>query len=385
MIVRDGSSRSGAVAAVAGRPRRPRADACCTAMRGAPPAARRRGRSATAPLAPGSSLTAARLDALFDAQLASRHLDHAARWLRAQGARLLHDRLGRPRGQRARRGRPAPDRPGAAALPLRRLLPGPGPAGARATTASATCCSGCSRRPTSRSPAGATRCSATPTWPSSRRRRRSPRTCRGRSAWRSPSAGPAASACRRAGPSTRSPSCSFGDASLNHSTAQGALNAAAYTAHQGMPLPLLLVCEDNGLGHQRADAERAGSRRRWPAGRACATSGSRAPTRSACSTPPRSSPTHVRESGRPAVLHLRTVRYGGHAGTDVESAYRSAASIRADQLRDPLLATARVLVEAGRPTPAELVDRLPRRPGRRCASSRRSTWPSGRRCAPRPR
>ena len=37
------------------------------------------------PLAPGSSLTVRRLDVLFDAQLASRHLDHAARWLRAQG------------------------------------------------------------------------------------------------------------------------------------------------------------------------------------------------------------------------------------------------------------------------------------------------------------
>ena len=37
------------------------------------------------PLAPGSSLTAAALDRQFDAQLDSRHLDHAARWLRAQG------------------------------------------------------------------------------------------------------------------------------------------------------------------------------------------------------------------------------------------------------------------------------------------------------------
>ena len=42
--------------------------------------------------------------------------------------------------------------------------------------------------------------------------------------------------------------CSFGDASLNHSTAQGSINAAAQMAHRGVPLPLLLVCEDNGLG-----------------------------------------------------------------------------------------------------------------------------------------
>ena len=42
--------------------------------------------------------------------------------------------------------------------------------------------------------------------------------------------------------------CTFGDASANHSTAQGAINAACYTAHSGLPVPLLLVCEDNGRG-----------------------------------------------------------------------------------------------------------------------------------------
>src|SRR6266567_8270634 len=41
---------------------------------------------------------------------------------------------------------------------------------------------------------------------------------------------------------------SFGDASANHSTAAGAINTAAYCAYQGLPLPLLLVCEDNGIG-----------------------------------------------------------------------------------------------------------------------------------------
>ena len=41
---------------------------------------------------------------------------------------------------------------------------------------------------------------------------------------------------------------SFGDASAGHSTATGAINAACRTAYQGLPVPLLLVCEDNGLG-----------------------------------------------------------------------------------------------------------------------------------------
>jgi 2-oxoisovalerate dehydrogenase E1 component len=42
--------------------------------------------------------------------------------------------------------------------------------------------------------------------------------------------------------------CTFGDASANHSTAQGAFNAAEWTAHQNVPAPVLFVCEDNGIG-----------------------------------------------------------------------------------------------------------------------------------------
>ena len=41
---------------------------------------------------------------------------------------------------------------------------------------------------------------------------------------------------------------SLGDASVNHSTAVGALNTAGYCAYQRLPVPLLFVCEDNGLG-----------------------------------------------------------------------------------------------------------------------------------------
>src|SRR6187200_178820 len=42
--------------------------------------------------------------------------------------------------------------------------------------------------------------------------------------------------------------CSFGDASSNHATAQTAFNAAAWTAFQHLPAPVLYVCEDNGIG-----------------------------------------------------------------------------------------------------------------------------------------
>ena len=57
------------------------------------------------------------------------------------------------------------------------------------------------------------------------------------------------------------------------------------------------------------------------------------------------------------VLHLRTVRFLGHAGSDVELGYRSRAEIAADHARDPLLATAAYLVEQGVLTPDEVLDR----------------------------
>ncbi|MFC7649946.1 thiamine pyrophosphate-dependent enzyme [Streptosporangium lutulentum] len=42
--------------------------------------------------------------------------------------------------------------------------------------------------------------------------------------------------------------CSFGDASINHASALSGLNTAAYGTYQGLGMPILFVCEDNGLG-----------------------------------------------------------------------------------------------------------------------------------------
>jgi 2-oxoisovalerate dehydrogenase E1 component len=149
---------------------------------------------------------------------------------------------------------------------------------------------------------------------------------------------------RRLGLSTRWPRdavtvCSFGDASLNHSTAVGALNTAGYCVELGIGLPLLLVCEDNGLGisvpSPRAWVAEAATR---PGLRYVAVDGD--------------DPEHleqtvthavavVRNTRRPALMHLRAVRYLGHAGSDVEIGYRPPAAISAELARDPLVAMAR--------------------------------------------
>ncbi|MGZ4767154.1 MAG: thiamine pyrophosphate-dependent enzyme [Ilumatobacteraceae bacterium] len=147
--------------------------------------------------------------------------------------------------------------------------------------------------------------------------------------------------------------CSFGDASANHSVATGAFNATMYCAYQGLPMPLLFVCEDNGLGISvRTPAgwiETAFSSR--PQMRYVAVDGD---DPIAVAEAASSLVEWVRRRRKPAFLHLRTVRYGGHAGTDVESAYRSAADIRADAARDPIVGTARALLATGWSTDALL-------------------------------
>jgi 2-oxoisovalerate dehydrogenase E1 component len=149
---------------------------------------------------------------------------------------------------------------------------------------------------------------------------------------------------------------SIGDASVNHSTAAGALNTAAYCAYAGLPLPLLIVCEDNGLGISV----------RTPPGWIAAALGCRPAIRyayadgadlAAVYETAADLAAYVRQRRAPAILHLATVRLGGHAGSDVESAYRSAAEIAADAERDPLRGSISLVVGSGLLTAAQVAER----------------------------
>jgi len=146
--------------------------------------------------------------------------------------------------------------------------------------------------------------------------------------------------------------CSFGDASVNHSTAQGAFNSAGWTAYQGVPLPLLFVCEDNGIGISTRTPKgwiEAGFRNRpgltYMAGDGLDLYDAyRAATEAAA---------FVRTRRRPVFLHLRMVRLYGHAGADVQTAYMTRAEIEAEEANDPLLHSVRLLDEAGAMSAAE--------------------------------
>ncbi|MFG2059075.1 transketolase C-terminal domain-containing protein [Micromonospora sp. NPDC048930] len=154
--------------------------------------------------------------------------------------------------------------------------------------------------------------------------------------------------------------CSFGDASVNHASATAAFNTAGWYDHTGLRIPVLFVCEDNGLGISV----------RSPQGWVEATLRAKPGIRyfAADGTDPveayrlaGEAAAWVRRHRRPAVLHLRTVRLMGHAGADAETAYRSPAELAADAARDPLLATARILVEAGFAGGEELLARYDER------------------------
>lgn len=146
--------------------------------------------------------------------------------------------------------------------------------------------------------------------------------------------------------------CSFGDASANHASALSALNTAGYGSYQGLALPVLFVCEDNGLGISvrtpKGWVEASRHRQlKYFAADGCDLADAHDVALAAVE--------HVRTRRSPALLRLSTVRLMGHAGSDVELSYRTKREINADLERDPLVTTARLLVEAGLATPDELL------------------------------
>ncbi len=149
--------------------------------------------------------------------------------------------------------------------------------------------------------------------------------------------------------------CSFGDGSLNHSTTQGALNWAAHAHHSGERVPVLFVCEDNGLGLSVPTPPG------WVESSLAARPGFLTAAADGADPVGVWSATSrlvddIRTSGRPGVLHLTTVRFLGHAGTDVESAYRAPGELTADAARDPILGTAIAAARTGTSSPRETVD-----------------------------
>ncbi|HEX4419176.1 MAG TPA: thiamine pyrophosphate-dependent enzyme [Kofleriaceae bacterium] len=298
-----------------------------------------------APIRAGSGLTARAAIELFDAQLASRHLDFAARALRARGEGFYTIGSSGHEGNAAVAAALRPSDPGflhyrsgAFFAARARQVPGQVPL---LDVLLGLCASTDDPIAGGRHKVFGSHALAIP-----------PQTST--IASQLPKAVGAAVALDRAtrlGIAAATPAdaiiaCTFGDASANHSTATGAINTAAWTAFQHLPVPILFVCEDNGIGISV----------RTPAGWIAASYGQRPGIHyvwgDGLDLPHAydaavAAVAHVRTTRRPAFLHLRTVRLLGHAGSDVEQSYRPVAEIEADEAADPVLATARLLVLSG--------------------------------------
>lgn len=140
--------------------------------------------------------------------------------------------------------------------------------------------------------------------------------------------------------------CSFGDASVNHSTAQGSFNTAQWTSYQSVPLPLLFVCEDNGIGIStktptgwvRSTFEHRPGIRYFDCDGLDFYDTFRVASEAA---------EYVRTRRKPAFLHVRTVRLYGHAGADMPTAYMSREELEAEEAQEPLLHAVRLMEQAG--------------------------------------
>jgi len=268
-----------------------------------------------APVRPGSALTGARCLDLFDAQLASRHLDVAAQWLRARSAGFYTIGSSGHEGNAAlaaalRPGDPALLHYRSCAFYLVRAAQAAPPRDGvddvllGLTAAAAEPIAGGRHKVLGHAdlnviPVTSTIASHLP-----------------RAVGLAFSLGRAA----RLGSAPRWPGdaivlASIGDASLNHSTTAGALNTAAYCAYQHLPLPLLVVCEDNGLGISV----------RTPPGWVAAAASGRPGLRyfhadgadlADVFDTALAAADWVRQQRSPAFLHLSMVRLGGHTGAD---------------------------------------------------------------------
>jgi 2-oxoisovalerate dehydrogenase E1 component len=150
--------------------------------------------------------------------------------------------------------------------------------------------------------------------------------------------------------------CSFGDASANHSTSQGAFNASCWAAYQHLPMPIVFLCEDNGIGISV----------RTPGGWIAANFAHRPALHYiSCDGADMNDAlrgcaeavTYARKRRKPVFLHMQTIRLMGHAGADVELSYASIAQIEAAEAEDPLLHSARILHEQAGISGAEIVAR----------------------------
>ncbi len=138
--------------------------------------------------------------------------------------------------------------------------------------------------------------------------------------------------------------CSFGDASANHATALSAFNTASWVSNSGGHVPIIFICEDNGIGISVPTNEH------WIEQNFSNRLGLQYVQTDGLHLidlmiKSRRVEHDCRIDRSPIFLHMKTVRLMGHAGSDVEVGYLPLADIEATEFNDPMLHSTRILIE----------------------------------------
>ena len=137
--------------------------------------------------------------------------------------------------------------------------------------------------------------------------------------------------------------CSFGDASVNHATALSAFNTASWITNRGGHVPIVFICEDNGLGIsvKTDDNWIENNFKSKPGINYIKTDGLNIIDLIINS---KKVEKNCRINRSPIFLHMKTVRLMGHAGSDIEIGYRTLKDVESNEFNDPLLHSARILI-----------------------------------------
>ena len=138
--------------------------------------------------------------------------------------------------------------------------------------------------------------------------------------------------------------CSFGDASANHATALSAFNTASLIQHSGGHVPIVFICEDNGIGISVPTEES------WIEKNFSQRNGIKYIKADGLNIIDLLHKTSLanefsKTKRKPVFLHMKTVRLLGHAGSDIEVGYKALNEIEAIEFNDPLLHTARIMID----------------------------------------
>lgn len=138
--------------------------------------------------------------------------------------------------------------------------------------------------------------------------------------------------------------CSFGDASVNHATALSAFNTATLIKYNGGHVPIVFICEDNGIGIS------VPTHPNWIENQFSGKVGMKYIQTNGLDLidlqlKTSQAVTYCRSNRHPVFLHMKTVRLMGHAGSDIETGYMSQEELISVERQDPLLFSAKILID----------------------------------------